>query len=317
MRLLLQLLKKQKGFVSLTLILSFLSICVLLWWNLQLSGIINTVNASGAVSGKTILLAGAAALLSAGTAYGLSMCSGWTVETMTHDLRMLYAESFTRLSYPQIEHLSAGEQISKLQNEIDDVSVFLQANLFSLVDDVVRFIASFALMLWLNPSLTLLSSLPVVFLMWYTAFASKLIGKTAQKSQQANQEMTGFADTLVAVFPVLKLFDAAALMRRQYGQRLQNFEASTIREERRRALLMTISGFLSGVPLMLLFLLGGIQIINGTEQVGTLYIFLNLSGNVSGFMMNMAGRMAEFRRFSVNMDRLEPTIFGEPKEAES
>lgn len=314
MILLLRLLKNQRRLCLLTIALSIISICASLLWNAQLSVIINGINDRQVISLKKMLRSIFFIVFSAGTAYALSICSSWTLETIAHNLRMRYAGHFTKLLYPQIEHLSAGAQISKLQNEIDDVSVFLRTNLFSIVDDFIRFTASFCWMLWLNSSLTLLSSLPVVFLMCYTAFASKLIGKTTQTSQQANQEMTGFADTLLAVFPVIRLFSATAIINRQYGRRLENWETATNKEERRKALLMTISGMISSIPLLLLFLIGGTQVIKGTEDIGTLYIFLNLSGNLSGVMMNMAGRIAEFRRFIVNMNRLEPFTIAEVEE---
>lgn len=50
----------------------------------------------------------------------------------------------------------------------------------------------------------------------------------------------------------------------------------------------------------------GIEVIRGTLSVGSLYAFINLSGNVSGAMMNMPGRIASFRRFAVNLKRVEP-----------
>lgn len=315
MKLLVRLLQKRRGWAGLTLALSLFSITATLCWNARLSEIINAVGASRGVPGGLVGWAAVLILLCGGAAYALNLCVSWTVETLAHDLRMGYAVYFTRLTYPEIEHQSAGEQISRLQNEMDEVSVFLRGNLFGLIDDLIRFAATFGWMLWLNPSLTLLFSIPVVVLIGYSAVASRLIGQTARVSQQANMEMTGFADTLLAVFPVLRIFGAAALLNRQYGQRLENWEAATRREERRKALLMTLSGMLSSIPLLLLCLIGGIQVIQGTTDLGTLYIFLNLSGNVSGVMMNMAGRAAEFRRFAANMDRLSPQIVIEGKGA--
>ncbi len=54
--------------------------------------------------------------------------------------------------------------------------------------------------------------------------------------------------------------------------------------------------------------------INGVITVGTLYIFLNLSGNVSGVMMNMPGYITAFRQFSSNMNRLSPQVLHTKKE---
>ena len=308
MALLQKLIHMRIGLTTLTVFVSVISISVSLWWNAQLSGIINTVNTGNTVSVRTILLACAAMILSAIIAYILGLCSGWTCETLAHDLRMGYAKHFMALPIAEIENLNAGEQLSKLQNEISDVSGFLRANLFSIVDDMIRFIGSLSWLFWLDPKLTLLSNAPVVILMCYTLFTSKVIGQAAQESQQANAHMTGFADTLITLFPVLRLFNAAPLVRRQYDHALEKWESAAIKEERRKARLMSLSGLFSYFPLLMLFLIGGTKIINGMASIGTLYIFINLSGNVSGMMMNMPGRIAGFRRFVVNMKRLEFSV---------
>jgi ABC-type bacteriocin/lantibiotic exporter with double-glycine peptidase domain len=98
------------------------------------------------------------------------------------------------------------------------------------------------------------------------------------------------------------------LFSRKYDDALSKWESATIKEERRKAQLLSPSGLFSYLPLLILFLIGGTQIINGITSIGTLYIFINLSGNVSGVMMNMPGRIAGYRRFSVNMKRLETSV---------
>lgn len=247
-------------------------------------------------------------LSSAAAAYALDLVSGWTCETLAHDLRMGYARHFSALPLPAIEAMNAGEQLSKLQNEIQEITAFLRANLSALIHDLIRFAGTLSWLLWLNPSLTLLANAPVALLLLYTAYASRVIGQAAQESQQANQDMNGFADTLVSVFPVLRLFEAAPLLRRQYGAALDRWEAATLREERRKARLMSLSALLACSPLLMLFLVGGRQVLSGTATLGTLYVFLNLSGNVSGVLMNLPGRIGQFRRFAVNLRRLEPSI---------
>jgi len=308
MRLLQNLLHRRIGLVVLTLCVSVVSIGVSLWWNAQLSRIINTVSTGGAAAARTVVTACATLLLSAGLNHALGLCSGWTCETLAHDLRLGYARHFAALDAQAAAALNAGEALSALQNEINDVSGFLRANLFSIVDDLIRFLGTFAWLLWLNPLLTLTANLPVVLLMGYTVVSSRIIGRAAAQSQQANLRMNGFADTLVTVFPVLRLFDAAPLLCTRYGAALTAWEATGIREERVRARLMSLSALLSCTPLLLLFWLGGAQVIRGTMSLGVLYVFINLSGNVSGVMMNIPGRIAQFRRFAANMQRLAPRV---------
>lgn len=308
MNLLIRLLYKRIGLAVLTIGISILAIVISLWWNVQLSAIINIINTNNFVPTGTIILTAGTILISAVTTYSLNMCSGWTCETLMHDLRIGYAEHFTVLTIDEIENLNAGEQLSRLQNEINDISGFLRSNLFTIVDDFIRFVGTFSFMLWLNPGLTLFANIPTVIIILYTVYSSKVIGKAAHRSQQANAQMNGFADTLINIFPVLRIFDANLLIQEKYNIALEQWEKASISEENRRAKLMSLSALLSCIPLLLLFLIGGTQIIHGLTTIGTLYIFINLSGNVSGVMMNMPGRIAMFRRFTANMKRIEPFV---------
>ena len=285
-----------------------LSILVSLWWNAQLSSIINNINANVPITTHKIIVATATILLNAGIAYAAGMFSAWTSETMAHDLRMGYANHFTALNLCEIENLNAGKQLSKLQNEINDAINYIRGPIFSVADDFIRFAGTFIWLMYLNPNLTLLANAPTVILMFYTVFSSKIIGKAAQQTGQANENLNGFTDTLIVMFPIIRLFDASALICNKYDIALKQWESASIKESRRRARLMSLSGAFSFAPLMLLFLIGGSQVIYGTLSLGTLYIFINLSGNVSGIMINMPDTIAGFRRFAVNMERLQPTI---------
>ncbi|HWT74885.1 MAG TPA: ABC transporter transmembrane domain-containing protein [Mobilitalea sp.] len=296
------------GLVVLTIGFSVLSIVISLYWNTQLSFIINTFNHKNNVSVQMIVTAALTMLVSAGIAFAMGMCSSWTCETMAHDLRMGYVKHFSIMSITEIENINAGEHLSKLQNEISEVSGYLRSNLFYIMDDLIRFTGTLIWMLVLNPKLTLLANAPVIVLLWYTVFSSRIISGAAQQSQQSNMHMNGFTDTLITIFPIIRLFNASNLIQKKYCAVLDQWEAASIIEERKRAKLMSLSAFLSTFPLVLLFLVGGLQVIRGETTLGTLYVFINLSENVSGVMMNMPGRIAGLRRFAVNVKRLQPSV---------
>lgn len=313
MALLIKMLQKRLNWVLLTICVSVLAIAVTLWWNSQLSSIINSINGNLSISLQAILQAVMTIVISSGLSYAVGILSGWTCETLTHDLRMGYARHLGTLTFAEIEAINAGEQISKLQNEINDVSVFLSSNLFPIINDLICFIGTFSWILWLNPKLTVLAHLPVVFIMWYIVYTSRIIGNAAQKSQQANSKMCGYIDSLILAFPVLRIFNGFSLISNRYSESLRLWQVLSAREERTKAKLGSLSAILSCIPLLLILLLGGTQVINGELTIGTLYIFINLSGNVSGVMMNMPGRIASFRRFIVDMERLETSVIIEER----
>lgn len=314
MSLLAQLLKKHPVLALASIFASVLLVAITLLWNAQLSHIINTISSGDSLSSNAILPAVATMVAMSAANYLRTYLSGYTCEMLTHDLRVGYAHYFSALPIAEIEQLNAGEQLSKLQNEIADISGYLSGNLFQLIHDAITFIATLGWLLILNPKLTLIVNLPVLLVMLYVFHSSKIISKATERSQQAKGQMNRHADTLLTLFPVIRLYDADPMMLESYSKEVTQWTQSASRAERLRARLMSLSGLLSNIPLMLLFLSGGSMVLSGSLLLGTLYVFLNLSGNVSGVMMNMPGYIASFRQFSTNMTRLSPKIILTGKE---
>jgi len=185
MALLVQMLRKQFLLTLAAVCASGLATTVTLWWNAQLSSIINTVSTGNPLPMDIIVLAIGTILGMGVIVYIKDYISGFACESLTHDLRMGYARYFSTLSIPEIERLNAGEQLSKLQNEIADISGYLNNNLFQIFDDSVRFIATFAWLLILNMKLTLTVNLPVLVILIYVLYSSKIIANATERSQQA------------------------------------------------------------------------------------------------------------------------------------
>ena len=300
---------KKRLFLTFTAVCaSALFVAVVLWWNAQLSGVINTISEGNIPSVDIILLATFTMFVMCAANYLKTYVSGFACEIMTHDLRMGYARYFSSLPLSDIERLNVGEQLSKLQNEIAEVSKYINGNLFQLVNDSITFLVTITWLLFINTRLTLTVNLPVIIIMIYVFYSSKVISNATEHSQQARGQMNKYADTLLTLFPVIRLYDATHMMLGNYNKEVGEWKRQMTRAEKIRARLMSLSGLLSNIPLMLIFLIGGNMVINDVFTLGTLYIFINLSGNVSGVMMNMPGYIASFRQFSMNMKRLMPMI---------
>lgn len=314
MHILAQLLKKHDLLTLTALAVSGLAAAVTLGWNLLLGDIINIISKGKNVSPDVIVGAVVIMLVLCAANYIKTYVTGLTCEILIHDLRMGYARYFSSLPLSQMERLNTGEQLSKLQNEISDVSGYISGNLFQLVNDGITFLFSFAWLLILNVRLTLAVNLPVIAIMIYVFYTSRIISNAALRSQQAKGRMNKYADTLLTLFPIIRLYDAADMILVKYNREVLKWEQQTVKVEKLRARLMSLSGLLSSIPLMLMLFIGGGMVMEGTLALGTLYVFLNLSGNVSGVMMNMPGIIASFRQFSVHMKLLSPKILLDGRE---
>ena len=78
--------------------------------------------------------------------------------------------------------------------------------------------------------------------------------------------------------------------------------------EKKKALLMSISAVITNIPLLLIILIGGKLVILGKLSLGELYVFISLSGNVSGILMNMPSFIMQFRIFGANLKKLNAPV---------
>lgn len=229
-------------------------------------------------------------------------------EIFSHDLRMGYVIFYLQSDIRTLSGLRAGEEQSAMQNELMDISSYFQENLFSFMKQFVTFIFTVLFLFSQNRKLTLLSTLPVFPLIVYCYFTGRIIKGYTEQCQRYKKQTNGLADILLELFPVIWVYDAYKLMRHTIDERIREWQDANIKKERVSARLMSLSGLLSFFPLLLLLGIGGAMAVKGEISVGTFYIFINLSGHVSGFLQNMPNIYAGFRKFEASVGNLEDKL---------
>ena len=316
MKIIKQMIKLHKFLFIIAVMFTFLTIILNLCWNKFLAELLNLLfdadveafeNKPSALfimlpTGIMIVL------LHTLSEYLSSYLSFYTCEIFAHEMRMGYAGFYLQNDIQTLSKLNVGEEQSAMQNELKDVSDYLNANLFSLIRQFGTFVVTVVFLLCQNVKLAMISILPVVPLIIYCSFSSKIIKSYTEQCQNSKKKINGSADTILELFPVIQVYNAYKLVKGVMNQNLSEWENANVRKERISARLMSLSGVLSFVPLLILLGFGGTMVINGDISIGVFYIFINLSGNVSGFLQNMPGIYANFRRFAASVGRLEEKI---------
>lgn len=294
--------------------LTFLSVFLNLCWNQFMMHLLNSlgVNAALPVGSMTVpgLLTGGMliALLHAASEFASFYLASYVCEAFAHDLRMGYVRYYLQSDIRTLSGMKVGEEQSAMQNELKDISDYFHGNLFSFMKQFVTFAVTVLFLLCQSPKLTLLSTLPVFPLMVYCFFSGRIIKGYTEQCQWSKKQMNGLAEVLLQLFPVIQVYDAYRLLRRAMDERILEWKNINIRREKVSARLMSLSGLLSFLPLLLLLGLGGNMAIKGEIGLGTFYIFINLSGHVSGFLQNMPNHYASFKRFEASVGSLEDKL---------
>lgn len=243
-------------------------------------------------------------LLLMSSEFAASYLAACVCESFAHDLRMGYVRYYLQSDIQLLSGLRAGEEQSAMQNELMDISHYFRENLFSFMKQFVSFAVTFLFLLHRNWKLTLLSTLPVFPLIAYCFFSGKKIKGYTDQCLRYKKQMNGLADVLLELFPVIWVYDACGLIRHTMEDRISKWKDADIRKERISAKLMSLSGLLSFFPLLLLLGIGGTMTVRGEISMGAFYIFINLSGHVSGFLQNMPNIYAGFRKFEASVGSL-------------
>lgn len=296
--------------VFLTILSVFLNLC----WNKFLMELLDSLGDSLAFSAADKTAARffrqgiSTVLLLALSEFSSFYLASLVCEIFSHDLRMGYVRFYLSSDIRTLSGLRAGEEQSAMQNELMDISNYFQENLFSFMKQFVTFIFTVLFLFSQNRKLTLLSTLPVFPLIVYCYFTGKIIKGYTEQCQRYKKQTNGLADILLELFPVIWVYDAYRLMRHTIDERIREWQDANIKKERVSARLMSLSGLLSFFPLLLLLGIGGTMAVKGEISVGTFYIFINLSGHVSGFLQNMPNIYAGFRKFEASVGNLEDKL---------
>lgn len=275
-----------------------------LYWNSVLAELIDGMGSgAGALS---VLFGKAAGVIGIHTVCeGLSLwLASCVCERFAHEMRLGYGRFYLRCGREALSRLKVGEEQSGMQNELGEISAWLNGNLFSFLKQFVSFLATVFFLLSLNVELTLLSTLPALGLLVYCFFSGRAMKNLTQECQMKKMQINGLAEMIPELFPVILIYDAYRLIGGAMEERLTEWQETEIRKERISAVMMSLSGALSFLPLLLLAGFGGSMVADGKISLGVFYIFINLSGNVSGFLQNMPGIYAGFRRFEASVERV-------------
>jgi ATP-binding cassette, subfamily B, multidrug efflux pump len=214
--------------------------------------------------------------------YSLSMWlqNFWMIgiaQRTVYSLRSRLFRHLHRLPISFFDKRQHGELMSRMTNDIENVSSTLNSSVIQIFSSILTLIGTVSVMLWLSPLLTLITLLiiPVMFygMKWITNRTGELF-----KAQQRNiGDINGFIEETISGQRIIKAFS-------QEKKVLDEFQVKNTRLKGSGFWAQTYSGFIPKLMNMLNNLsftiiagVGGILALNGHISVGVMVIFTEYS----------------------------------------
>ncbi len=224
--------------------------------------------------------------------------------SMLFDMRLALYRHLQTLSPRFYAKWRLGDLVSRLNNDVGEVQRVSADTLLSVLSNVVFFIGSVAMMLWLNWRLFLFSVVFVpVSLITFRRYQLKLMIFTKELRERGADLGSLFVDTLLGMRTVVTS-NAGDREAEKFRERNSAFVDTLLRLQMTSFLSGALPGTILTAATAGVFLLGGWMIIHGTMTTGTLVAFMAYHMRLLSPVQTMMGLAANLASARVSLTRI-------------
>lgn len=170
-----------------------------------------------------------------------------------------------------------GELMSRLTNDMENVSRTLNSVIIQVVTSTLTIIGTVAMMLWLSPLLTVLTLtiVPVMFagLKWIT----NRTGKFFKEQQKTLGDMNGFIEETLSGQKIVKMYSQERKVIGQFAEKNDALKKSNYWAQTYSGFIPKLMNMLNNVSFAIIVGIGGILAIKGSVSIGIIVTFTTYS----------------------------------------
>ena len=206
-----------------------------------------------------------------------------------------------------------GELMSRFTNDADNVQMALEQSVVQLISSAITFVATVAMMLYLNPLLFLVTLLTLAGLMLSFGKLGGMSRKYYAGQQKALGEMNGNIQEMVEGLKVVKAFTYEQEARDTFNVLNENFRQSASKAVFYSSVMMPIAGNLSNLGYALTAAVGGAMAILRGFDIGGLVSYLSYSRQLSQPLNQISMQMNSLLSAMAGAERIFEVMDQEPE----
>jgi ATP-binding cassette subfamily B multidrug efflux pump len=275
-------LKRSKLLVVLIFFLLLANSAAMLAGSYFIKPLINTYIVPGDFAGLALALVGLGCIYLVGVVAAY-LQARLTIRLAQRTTNVIRGELFDKMQSLPLRFFDAhthGELMSRYTNDVDNVQLMLEQSLTQLISSVLTFTGSIAMMIALSPYLFMFAALVLTFMI----FASGKIGHKSrtyfQKQQALLGRLNGNIEETIGGLKEVKVFNHEAAMKRAFYEINEDFRASATKANFYAGVIMPIMGNLNNIVYAGTAVFGGMLVVAGRFDVGSLAAFLQYTRHV-------------------------------------
>ncbi len=205
-----------------------------------------------------------------------------------YNMRKEVSEKLTRLPLRYFDTNTHGEILSRVTNDIDNISNTLQQSLNQMITSIVSMVGIIIMMLTINWMLTLVTlvTLPL------SVFITSLIAKKSQKHFKDQQKtlgmLNGHIEEMYTGHKVVKAFNYEGKSQQEFDRLNEKLYYSSSMAQFISGTIMPLMTFVGNLGYVIVAAVGSIFVSGGTLTLGSIQAFIQYSRNFSQPIIQIA-----------------------------
>ncbi|NKE07003.1 ABC transporter ATP-binding protein [Mesobacillus selenatarsenatis] len=196
-----------------------------------------------------------------------------TVYTMRRQL----FNHFHKLSIDFFNKRQHGELMSRVTNDIENVSATLNSSVIQIFSSVLTLVGTLAVMIWLSPLLTLVTMIIVPLMFMGMKWITSRTGKLYKEQQRRLGEMNGYIEETISGQKIIKSFSQEPKVIEEFRIKNQQLKESGYWAQTFTGFIPKLMNMLNNLSFTIVAAVGGFFALKGYVTIGTIVIFTEYS----------------------------------------
>jgi len=184
--------------------------------------------------------------------------------------------ALSKLPLKYFDSHSSGDIMSRLTNDVDNVSNTLSSSITQLFSGIINVFGTLIAMIMLSPVLTLISMVTVPLMMFATRTIASFSRRFYREQQKNLGELNGYIEEMVSGQKVIKLFSREEINKKDFAAANERLRSSGIKAEMTGSVMGPVMNALNNITYLVVAVAGGYLAIrgSGSVSVGIVFSFL-------------------------------------------
>jgi ATP-binding cassette subfamily B protein len=227
--------------------------------------------------GLTLLLVVGVYLLSAAFSWLQQYLMAGVAQRSMFKLRQAVDEKLARLPLKYFDDHPRGDVLSRMTNDIDNISQTLQQSLTQLITAALTIVGVLIMMLWISWILALISVLVVPVSMIVTLFIAKRSQKQFAAQWEHTGDLNGHVEETFTGHNVVKVFGRQKQAIEAFDEENEKLYQSSFKAQFISGMIQPVMNFIGNLNYVAVAVVGGIMVANGRISLGDVQAFIQYS----------------------------------------